>query len=75
MFLLLLGFLMTSALGGLHLVHATPATAVPAQRVLRFPANVELHDALTGEREGSSTRQWRPDLKQGETRLLRWRIL
>jgi hypothetical protein len=45
------------------------------QRVLRFPTNVEVHDALTDELEASSARQWRSDLKEGETRLLRWRIL
>lgn len=45
------------------------------RRVLGFPANVELHDALTDELEASSGRQWRSDLRQGETRLLRWRVL
>jgi hypothetical protein len=45
------------------------------RRVLRFPANVELHDALTNELEGLTAGQWRADLKQGETRLLRWRSL
>ena len=42
------------------------------QRILTFPALVNLRDAVTGNMLGTSVKQWRQDFRAGQTRLLYW---
>jgi hypothetical protein len=42
------------------------------ERVLRFPARVQLRDAMNDEQLCISSQEWKGRLKKGETRLFHW---